>query len=246
MSMILRDIRFPVREATITGYMIDPDWLKKYGKNENHALAWEVVVEMKEKPFRKFSNITMNFEIETERLRLRDVREDDLPVVIAQYAEKSARNAVLSSQLDEEYNRKQFENALGWAKHYGSQRQRPFYQLTVERKADNAVIGSVSMRNVVPKGFETNIGWHFSEKYKGQGYATEAARALLYIGFGINGVGAIYADCFDDNRASMRVMEKIGMKPYLDYKLFNTLRGWGYGELRPSVRHFISKRRWSG
>src|SRR5687767_6337015 len=48
MNMILRDIHFPVREATISGYMLNPDWLNKYGKNENPGLCWEVVVQTEE------------------------------------------------------------------------------------------------------------------------------------------------------------------------------------------------------
>lgn len=50
MSMILRDINFPVREATINGYLINLDWLNKYGKNENPGLCWEVVVDAEELP----------------------------------------------------------------------------------------------------------------------------------------------------------------------------------------------------
>lgn len=48
MYMILRDIHFPIREATISGYMLNPDWLNKYGKNENPGLEWEVVVQTEE------------------------------------------------------------------------------------------------------------------------------------------------------------------------------------------------------
>lgn len=46
--MILRDIQFPIREATISGYMIKLDWLNKYGKNEDPGLCWEVVVQTEE------------------------------------------------------------------------------------------------------------------------------------------------------------------------------------------------------
>jgi hypothetical protein len=48
MYMILGDIHFPVREATISGYMLNPDWLNKYGKDENPGLEWEVVVHTEE------------------------------------------------------------------------------------------------------------------------------------------------------------------------------------------------------
>lgn len=48
MSMILRDIQIPIREATISGYMLELDWLNKYGKNESAGLQWEVVVQTEE------------------------------------------------------------------------------------------------------------------------------------------------------------------------------------------------------
>lgn len=46
--MILRDVHFPIREATIAGYMLDPDWLNKYGKDESPGLEWEVNVQTEE------------------------------------------------------------------------------------------------------------------------------------------------------------------------------------------------------
>jgi hypothetical protein len=49
MNMILGDIRLPIREATISGYMLDPDWLREYGGNERPRLEWEVVVQTEER-----------------------------------------------------------------------------------------------------------------------------------------------------------------------------------------------------
>ena len=48
MNMILGDIQFPIREATISGYMIKLDGLNKYGKNDDPGLCWEVVVQTEE------------------------------------------------------------------------------------------------------------------------------------------------------------------------------------------------------
>jgi hypothetical protein len=48
MNMMLGDIRFSISEATIVGYMLDPDWLSKYGQNESAALQWEVIVQTEE------------------------------------------------------------------------------------------------------------------------------------------------------------------------------------------------------
>ena len=47
----------------------------------------------------------------------------------------------------------------------------------------------------------------------GQGYATEAARSVLGLGFGQAGLRHIFAECHPDNLASRRVMDKLGLRP---------------------------------
>lgn len=61
-----------------------------------------------------------------------------------------------------------------------------------------------------PRTYE--IGWVFHPAYHGQGYATEAARALLHYGFEELQSHRIIATCQPENSASYRVMEKIGMR----------------------------------
>lgn len=56
------------------------------------------------------------------------------------------------------------------------------------------------------------IGWCVDPAYAGQGIATEAAAALLGICFEHLGVRRVVAGAFADNVASVRVMEKIGMR----------------------------------
>jgi len=46
----------------------------------------------------------------------------------------------------------------------------------------------------------------------GQGYATEAGRAILDFGFGSLGMHRMIADCDPANRASARVAERLGMR----------------------------------
>ncbi len=182
----------------------------------------------------------MSFQIQTERLVLRDVREADLPVLIAQAAEPEARRGILAYQADENYNRMCLLAAIEWAR----EARRKQYTLSVVRKSDRALIGSCSIAHVKKDSIETALGWHYGVRYWGSGYATEAARALLYIGFAIGDVAEIYADCFADNLASIRVMEKIGMSSRQNLRLLNKIRAWSYGEKRPSVRYIISRNEW--
>lgn len=57
-----------------------------------------------------------------------------------------------------------------------------------------------------------DLGYRFIQKYWGKGYATEAARASLAYGFEELKLKRIFA-CVDvGNKASIRVLEKIGMR----------------------------------
>jgi RimJ/RimL family protein N-acetyltransferase len=182
----------------------------------------------------------MSFQIETERLVIRDVREDDIPILVRQFAESEARNGILSFQSDETYNKDNLANAIAWAK----VPQRQHYKLSVTLKSGDALIGSCTINNVLAESFQTAIGWHYGNQYRGKGYATEAARQLLYIGFELNKVASIYADCFENNKASIRVIQKIGMSPVWNFSLFNWARGFSYNETKPTVRHSITREQW--
>ena len=59
---------------------------------------------------------------------------------------------------------------------------------------------------------ETEIGWWLAQAWWGQGLATEAARAALRDGFERAGLKRIVAVALPANRASIHVMEKLGMK----------------------------------
>ena len=182
----------------------------------------------------------MSFQIQTERLILRDVRESDLPVLLAQAVEPEARRGILSYQSDERFNRVCLMAAIQWA----NVPNRENYTLSVLRKSDRALVGNCSIAHVKSESIESALGWHYGKEFWGRGYGTEAARALLYIGFALNNVTEIYADCFTDNIASIRIMEKIGMRSSRNLRLFNQIRGWCYGENRPTVRYTISRNEW--
>jgi len=59
---------------------------------------------------------------------------------------------------------------------------------------------------------EFGLFWAVSPRYQGRGYATEAARALIDHAFTELRLRRIIATTSHDNRASIRVMEKAGMR----------------------------------
>ena len=61
-------------------------------------------------------------------------------------------------------------------------------------------------------GVEAELGWTFDPDHGGQGYATEAIRAVVDHCFQVLGVRRVQAGCFAANVASWRLMERIGMR----------------------------------
>jgi RimJ/RimL family protein N-acetyltransferase len=66
---------------------------------------------------------------------------------------------------------------------------------------------------------EVELGYRLRKAAWGQGYGTEASRALIRKGFTELGVRRVVAGAFADNIASRRVMEKAGLTLVRTYRL---------------------------
>ncbi len=75
-----------------------------------------------------------------------------------------------------------------------------------------AARGRISLALNWPEIREWEIGWTVDPLLWGRGYATEAAQAMLGFAFGELGAHRVVAFCNANNRASARVMEKLGMQ----------------------------------
>ncbi|MFZ1753584.1 MAG: GNAT family N-acetyltransferase [Caldilineaceae bacterium] len=81
-----------------------------------------------------------------------------------------------------------------------------------EEKATGDFIGWFVFRPTGDTTDEVAIGYRLHRAAWGKGYATEGARALIDRGFGEWGVERVVATTYEKNRASRRVMEKLGMR----------------------------------
>ena len=59
---------------------------------------------------------------------------------------------------------------------------------------------------------QAELGWVLDPAYAGKGYATEAVLEMLRFCFDDLGIHRVVANCFADNIASWRLMERIGMR----------------------------------
>jgi RimJ/RimL family protein N-acetyltransferase len=78
-------------------------------------------------------------------------------------------------------------------------------------RADGAFLGWVSLRPTRGDAGELELGYRFRRAAWGRGYATEAAGALIARAFADPAVRRIFATTYEQNVASRRVMEKLGL-----------------------------------
>ena len=62
------------------------------------------------------------------------------------------------------------------------------------------------------KAVEAELGWVLDPAQHGHGYASEIVRELFRICFDELGLRRVVANCFADNVASWRLMERVGMR----------------------------------
>jgi [ribosomal protein S5]-alanine N-acetyltransferase len=143
-------------------------------------------------------------ELQTKRLLLRDFRSDDFTALCileqlpaTYYYERGTPTIAETHDLLQQTIRE------------ANEQPRIYFRFVVMLHDD--LIGRVKLIRLNAEINEWEIGWTFHEDHWGQGYATEAALALLKFGFEDLGVHRIVAFCNANNAASYRVMEKIGM-----------------------------------
>lgn len=177
--------------------------------------------------------------LETERLALRTPRLEDAKAI-----------ARLANDLDVSQNTTRIPHP------YGVSDAHAFLQTVLRSETDAVFVVTERGQNIIGVcgvefrdrvGFE--LGYWLGAAYWGNGYATEAARAVIDHGFGELGCERIVAGARVSNPASRRVLEKCGFQwtgvglyriraiassaPIdrfrLDRGLWASLKSWGRG-----------------
>lgn len=161
-------------------------------------------------PSPRFPSLTRDevFRIETRRLWLRWPRHEDaagmakwngLPEVATMTS--TFKVGLSASDMSDRIAAKRAENGAGGGIHF-----------VITRKP--AVAEPIGMIGV---GFtasgDIELGYHLDPAFWGQGFATEAARALCAQVFELTAATEIVAGAWLDNAGSVRVLEKCGFKP---------------------------------
>jgi RimJ/RimL family protein N-acetyltransferase len=87
-------------------------------------------------------------------------------------------------------------------------KERTSFQWVVVLKDDKELIGMVGSR---VDGHKVELGYVLARAYWNRGYGTEAVQALVDWAFSQEEIYRVWAVCDVENRASARVLEKVGM-----------------------------------
>ena len=144
----------------------------------------------------------------TSRLVLREFVLEDWPAVLAYQSEPAYLRYNEWTERTAADVQAFIQRFIDW------QREEPRYryQLAVTLPETGQLIGNCGLRLEHPGSHEGNIGYELAPQHWGQGYATEAARSMLALGFREFGLHRIWAGCVAENTGSAHVLEKLGMQ----------------------------------
>ncbi|CAM3753212.1 MULTISPECIES: GNAT family N-acetyltransferase [Paenibacillus] len=145
--------------------------------------------------------------IETERLRLREIRLDDAQAIfccfshedVTRYYGQEAFTAIeQAEQLIDLFAKNRLERrGIRWG---------------IELKDKKGLLGTIGFNAWAPKHKRAEIGYELHPDYWRQGYAREAASAVLSFGFQELGLDRVGAVVFIDNDASHALLNRLGFE----------------------------------
>ncbi len=146
----------------------------------------------------------MKMIIETSRLFLREFDLSDARKMFELNSDKE----VIKYTGDDHFS--SVSEALDFIKNYDHYKIHGFGRWAVILKENNKFIGWNGLK--LNEDNDIDIGFRFFRKYWGRGYATESAKAVLDYGLNVLKIDIIVGRVVPDNVASVRILEKLGMK----------------------------------
>lgn len=144
---------------------------------------------------------------ETARLRIRKLTVDDAGFVLALANDPAFIANIGDKGLRTLEDAERFLREGPWT----NQPEPGHGQFVVELRETNASVGICGLLFREAVGF-TDIGFAFLPEHRGKGLAFEAAEAVLRYGRSTLGLAKIGGLTSPENRASIRLLERLGMK----------------------------------
>jgi RimJ/RimL family protein N-acetyltransferase len=149
------------------------------------------------------------YPIVTPRLKLRPFRRGDVDAVYSYRRREDVARYLLDVALSRDECAQVVQQRI---LQVGFEAEGDKIILAVERADSGTLIGEMSLIWRSVTGRQGEIGWIFDPECQGEGFATEAANAVLDLGFGAGDLHRIMARCDVRNVRSWQLMERLGMR----------------------------------
>jgi RimJ/RimL family protein N-acetyltransferase len=180
-----------------------------------------------------------NYPIETERLLLRPLQPSDADAVFAYQSRDDVVRYIPydARTLEEVQQRLATPDRVRSTLEEAGQA----ILLAVVRRADDVLVGDVMLAWTSAEHRSGEIGYVFDPAHQGNGYATEAAAALLRLGFDALDLHRIIARVDARNDASAAVLRRLGMRQ----EAHLVENEWFKGEWTDELDFAILDREWA-
>jgi ribosomal-protein-alanine N-acetyltransferase len=149
---------------------------------------------------------TVSLPISTERLILRRFSHKDVQDVI----EFVSHPSVARITREIKPSKSEVKRYIDLQNSYEPFEANKCFDLGIELTEEHKIIGLLTL--ICRAHQQGQIGWSLNIAYRGRGYVTEGARALIKYGFENLGLHRIWADTSNVNIPSWKVMERLGMR----------------------------------
>ena len=145
--------------------------------------------------------------LETERLRLRHPRKEDVDDLFAVFSDSEAMRYWSHEPWTDLEVAQNYLASIdsGFA-------DRSLFQWAITLTKEDRLIGTVTLLHWDRTNRHLEVGFMLSRERWGKGFATEAVRAVLSFAFEHLGVHRVEAELDPRNEASARLLEKLGFK----------------------------------
>ncbi len=165
--------------------------------------------------------------LKTERLLIRELAASDLDDCQALYVDIAWTDPALTPEEDLAERRAWLAWTIGGYRQFARLYQPPLGERAIIDRATGQFLGLVGYvpsfepferlasfgeNEGAGRTMELGLFWAMRTSAQGQGYATEAAGALIAHAFGAMAVGRIIATTEHENLASIAVMRRLGMR----------------------------------
>jgi RimJ/RimL family protein N-acetyltransferase len=153
--------------------------------------------------------LSPNYPLRTARLDLRPHRRDDLEDLIAFHSQPEVVRYIPWPVRDREQTRIALEAKVGQGV---LSEPGQWLVLAMEVRETSTVIGEVLLKWESEPNRQGEIGFALHAAYHGCGFASEAAREVLRLGFDHLALHRIIAVCISANADSVRLLRHLGMQ----------------------------------